>query len=257
MAHLHYEPVTTGAENDSDANAATPLERQQLAIVDPSAHTFWHWVRFDLVARAAIAAGIHTVVDIGAGSGMLGDWLGQRHAGIDYRFQELSPTLDAALAEQFGDAARHDSSDTISEAVATMLDVIEHIEDVEPFLRDVLGRMDPGGTLVVTVPALQWAFSSWDTELGHHRRYSKKSLRAELSGAGFVVDEVGYLFPEMLPLLPVRKLRRASRDSADFPELSPWLNRVGYVISSTTARLRRLWPAGTSVVAVAHRPEHR
>jgi hypothetical protein len=117
--------------------------------------------------------------------------------------------------------------------------------------------MEPGGHLVVTVPALQWAFSSWDTELGHYRRYSKKSLRTELATAGFVVDEVGYLFPEMLPLLPIRKLRRAKRESADFPELRPWLNRVGYLISSTTARLRRVWPGGTSAVAVAHRPEVR
>jgi hypothetical protein len=261
MAHLQYRSVTAGPENDAaefaDVAEPTSLERQQLAIGDSSRHTFWHWVRFDVVAQVSTRVGVDTVVDIGAGSGMLGDWLREHHPGINYRFQELSPTLDAALADQFGAEARHSPGAPIRYSVVTMLDVIEHIDDSGSFLRGVFDRMEPGGSLVVTVPALQWAFSSWDTELGHYRRYSKKSLRTELTAAGFVVDEVGYLFPEMLPLLPIRKLRRAQRESAEFPELSPWLNRVGYLISSTTARLRRVWPGGTSAVAVAHRPEDR
>jgi hypothetical protein len=261
MAHLQYRSVTAGPENDTaefaDVAEPTSLERQQLAIGDSSRHTFWHWVRFDVVAGVSTRAGVDTVVDIGAGSGMLGDWLREHHPGINYRFEELSLTLDAALGNQFGAAARHSPNAPIRGSVVTMLDVIEHIDDSGSFLRTVLERMEPGGSLVVTVPALQWAFSSWDTELGHYRRYSKKSLRTELTAAGFVVDEVGYLFPEMLPLLPIRKLRRVQRESADFPELSPWLNRVGYLISSRTARLRRVWPGGTSAVAVAHRPEDR
>ncbi|MFT7394562.1 MAG: hypothetical protein ACI83Y_002241 [Candidatus Azotimanducaceae bacterium] len=261
MAHLQYRSVTAGPDNDAaefaDVAEPTSLERQQLAIGDSSRHTFWHWVRFDVVAGVSTRAGVDTVVDIGAGSGMLGDWLREHHPGINYRFEELSLTLDAALGDQFGAAARHSPDAPIRGSVVTMLDVIEHIDDSGSFLRTVLERMEPGGSLVVTVPALQWAFSSWDTELGHYRRYSKKSLRTELTAAGFVVDEVGYLFPEMLPLLPIRKLRRVQRDSADFPELSPWLNRVGYLISSRTARLRRVWPGGTSAVAVAHRPEDR
>ncbi|MFT5977831.1 MAG: hypothetical protein ACI9AO_000673 [Ilumatobacter sp.] len=261
MAHLQYRSVTAGPDNDAaefaDVAEPTSLERQQLAIGDSSRHTFWHWVRFDVVAGVSTRAGVDTVVDIGAGSGMLGDWLREHHPGINYRFEELSLTLDAALGDQFGAAARHSPDTPIRGSVVTMLDVIEHIDDSGSFLRTVLERMEPGGSLVVTVPALQWAFSSWDTELGHYRRYSKKSLRTELTAAGFVVDEVGYLFPEMLPLLPIRKLRRVQRDSADFPELSPWLNRVGYLISSRTARLRRVWPGGTSAVAVAHRPEDR
>ena len=96
MAHLHYGSVTAGPENDAVEFAAvlepTPLERQQLAISDSARHTFWHWVRFDVVARVVTRAGVDTVVDIGAGSGMLGDWLRERHPSIGYRFQELSST---------------------------------------------------------------------------------------------------------------------------------------------------------------------
>ena len=131
-----------------------------------------------------------------------------------------------------------------------MLDVIEHIEDDGAALTAWCERMDPGAQLVVTVPALQWAFSSWDTELGHYRRYSRKQLRTVLESSGFTVRRCDYLFPEMLPLVVKRKLR-PSDDNVDMPRLSDRANRIGHALSSTTSRVRRIWPAGTSVVAIA------
>lgn len=231
------------------------LERQQLQIQDPSAHTFWHWVRFELVTDVVARRHADTVLDIGAGSGMLGDWMATAAPATAYRFEELSPVLDAALVEHFGTDARHDESARItSDTVVALLDVVEHVEQDRALLADLAARMDAGSSLVLTVPALQWAFSSWDTELGHYRRYSRPRTRELLERAGFVVDEVAYLFPEMLPMLPVRKLRRAQRADVDFPQLSDRVNQLGYRVSHLTARMRRVWPAGTSVVAVATKP---
>jgi len=232
----------------------TPLERQQLELVDPSAHTFWHWVRFDIVAGVAEARGATHVVDIGAGSGMLGDRLAGSHPHLGYRFDELSPALDAALAGRWGSTARLGDDDTIAaDGVAAMLDVIEHIEDDVAALRAWHGRMEAGTHLVVTVPALQWAFSEWDADLGHHRRYSRASLRAALETAGFRVRRCDYLFPELLPLVLKRRFASSSGGDADMPVLGDRVNRVGYAIGSMTSRLRRWWPAGTSVVAIAER----
>jgi len=232
------------------------LERQQMKVHDPAAHTFWHWVRFDLLARVAIDHAATEILDIGAGSGMLGDWIQAEHPSIRYRFEELSPLLDQALVERFGAEARHPGDGNIpSTTVVALLDVLEHIEHDRQALTTLFQRMQPGGVLVVTVPALQWAFSSWDTELGHFRRYSRGQLRTVLGDAGFDVLSSNYLFPELLVMLPLRKLRRAKRTDVDFPQLSPWVNRVGYWISSTTARLRRFWPLGTSVIAVATRQQ--
>ena len=232
----------------------TPLEQQQLSVSDAAAHTFWHWVRFDVVAAEASRRQATGIVDVGAGSGMLGDWLAAHHPDLSYSFDEVSPTLDHALADRFGATARHGRDQSVPPgSVVTLLDVIEHIEDDDRALRDLRGRLAPGTSIVVTVPAFQWAFSSWDTALGHFRRYSKRQLAARLTEAGFEVRQVGYLFPEMFPLLPIRKLRTATRASADFPTLSRRVNRLGYFISSSTARLARFWPFGTSVVAIAER----
>ena len=233
----------------------TPLERQQLDLADPSAHTFWHWVRFAIVADVADTQGATQVADIGAGSGMLGDRLAETHPHLTYRFDELSPALDQALGARWGDNARIADDETIgTDSVAAMLDVIEHIEDDVAALRQWHARMEVGTQLVVTVPALQWAFSQWDSDLGHFRRYSRRTLRRSLESAGFVVQRCDYLFPEMLPLVVKRKFAKASGGDADMPVLSDRVNRIGNAISSTTARLRRIWPAGTSVVAIAERP---
>jgi hypothetical protein len=58
-------------------------------------------------------------------------------------------------------------------------------------------------------------------------------------------------------MLPVRKLRRSQRTDVDFPQLGDRMNRLGYRVSHLTARFRRVWPAGTSVVAVATKPVTR
>jgi hypothetical protein len=244
--------VTT---DDPSTENPTLLERQQLNVQDPSAHTFWHWVRFDIVAEVARDRHANRVLDIGAGSGMLGDWMTTHLPSMAYSFEELSPVLDAALAEHFGGEARHDATAPIdADTLVAMLDVVEHIEDDLAAMTHLAGRMRAGSSLVLTVPALQWAFSSWDTELGHYRRYSRRGVRELLEHAGFEVSSVTYLFPEMLVMLPVRKVRRAQRSDVDFPQLGDRMNRLGYGVSHLTARLRRVWPAGTSVVAVATKP---
>lgn len=253
-------PDNASNEIPTDPAATIPsmLERQQLQVQDPSAHTFWHWVRFELVGEVVSERSATSVLDIGAGSGMLGDWMATRMPTTAYRFEELSPVLDAALIEHFGVDARHDETAQISDAtVVAVLDVVEHVEHDLAMMTDLAERMEPGASLVLTVPALQWAFSSWDTELGHYRRYSRAQVRTLLEGAGFDVTGVAYLFPEMLPMLPVRKVRRAQRADVDFPQLSDRVNRLGYRVSHLTARMRRVWPAGTSVVAVATKPGGR
>jgi hypothetical protein len=70
---------------------------------------------------------------------------------------------------------------------------------------------------------------------------------------------VSYLFPELLPPALLRRLtRRRHHDSAsgaEFPQLPRWLDRVLFRLSSATFRLRRVWPAGTTVLLVARRRE--
>ncbi len=58
------------------------------------------------------------------------------------------------------------------------MDVLEHIKDDRAEVEQATLRLQPGGHLIVLGPAHQWLFTPFDQAVGHHRRYTKQSLRA-------------------------------------------------------------------------------
>ena len=69
-----------------------------------------------------------------------------------------------------------------------MLDVLEHIDDDIGFIRRLRGALRPGGSLVLKVPAGPWLYSSLDQELGHHRRYTRRSLARTYRAGGYALS---------------------------------------------------------------------
>jgi hypothetical protein len=68
--------------------------------------------------------------------------------------------------------------------------VIEHLEFDRAALSNMRSVLAEGGRAVILVPHNQWNFGTLDTVLGHHRRYSKESLREVAEDAGFVVRDI-------------------------------------------------------------------
>jgi hypothetical protein len=64
------------------------------------------------------------------------------------------------------------------ERVDTVLyvDVLEHIEDDRAEVRAAIERLAVGGQLVVLAPAHSWLFTPFDLQVGHYRRYTKRTL---------------------------------------------------------------------------------
>jgi len=75
------------------------------------------------------------------------------------------------------------------------VNVLEHIEDDREALRTFHRVLAPGGHALVWVPAVQAAYGPLDAELGHFRRYSKASLRAAFTAAGFEMVTLRYSNP--------------------------------------------------------------
>lgn len=73
-------------------------------------------------------------------------------------------------------------------------DVVEHIEDSVGFLRLMREHTSPQGTVIIAVPAFQWLWSNEDDDVGHFRRYTRKSLRLELEAAGWQVEQTSHFF---------------------------------------------------------------
>ena len=72
------------------------------------------------------------------------------------------------------------------------LNVVEHIESDECAVKNAKNLLRPGGNLIILVPAGQLLFNRFDEELGHYRRYNKKTVSRLLSGAGLTVIRANY-----------------------------------------------------------------
>ena len=70
--------------------------------------------------------------------------------------------------------------------------VVEHIEDDSMAIGNCHKLLSKRGHAVVLVPAHQWLYNSFDKELGHYRRYTKKKLRTLLEKEGFNVIHTQY-----------------------------------------------------------------
>jgi glycosyltransferase involved in cell wall biosynthesis len=73
------------------------------------------------------------------------------------------------------------------------LNVLEHIEDDRATLADMYDLLQPGGRLVLLVPAFAWLYGTLDEHLRHFRRYEKEELEGKVREAGFVLENLMYL----------------------------------------------------------------
>jgi SAM-dependent methyltransferase len=140
------------------------------------------------------------VLDVGAGLGTFTDAV----AG-DREVVALEPNSDYAmrLGERF--AGRPNvtvvEGDTSSADVGAAFDsvlcfnVLEHIVDDAGALASFAAALEPGGRLLLVVPAHPFLYGRIDRALDHARRYRRGELRAKLTGAGFAVDVLEYVNP--------------------------------------------------------------
>jgi len=234
------------------------LEAHLRRQIDHSRRFFWHRLRWKVV-RSYLPNEAIELVDVGAGAGLLGTYLAMDRPEATYRFVEPIESLREFLRNQYGNAAdAGDDADYSGARFVTLLDVLEHQQDDRAFLATLVKKMEPGSRLLLTVPALQKLWSSWDVALGHFRRYDKPSLLACLEGLPLNVDEMSFVFPEMVPLAMVRKRRKPAStkeagacEDAEFPDLPRLANDVLYGLGSASLTLRRHWRTGTSLFLAA------
>jgi SAM-dependent methyltransferase len=152
----------------------------------------------------------YSVLEIGCGYGIL-----RRMLEAETRWTIDAMDLNAgALAHSTpgrGRTALYNIHDRAPDLAASydaiiLFDVIEHIESPTEFLASALYHLKPGGHVFINVPALQSLYSKFDVAVGHCRRYSKATLRAELAKAGIRKVDVRYWGLTMLPVLALRKL---------------------------------------------------
>jgi SAM-dependent methyltransferase len=73
------------------------------------------------------------------------------------------------------------------------LNVLEHIEDDRKALQAMASILEPGGVIVLFVPAFQALYGPMDKNLGHYRRYRRESMKELAGAAGLRVRKVHYV----------------------------------------------------------------
>ena len=70
--------------------------------------------------------------------------------------------------------------------------VMEHIADDLAFLKEMLTLTRPRGAVIVLVPALPFLFSELDRNVGHFRRYTKKTIRTLVRTLPVEIEHLTY-----------------------------------------------------------------
>ena len=142
------------------------------------------------------------VLDVGCAIGNITQYLLDRElvCGIDV-VEEFTAEIKRRFAGQSNfKAALFDIADPAVTALASenidtiiSVNVLEHVEDDMQALDNMNRILEPGGKLLLLVPALQWLYGTMDAADNHYRRYNKRMLRERVSAAGFNVEKVYYM----------------------------------------------------------------
>jgi glycosyltransferase involved in cell wall biosynthesis len=108
------------------------------------------------------------------------------------RFEENGNVRVASYRFPLSDADRAELRGERLDSIVCM-NVLEHIEHDAPTLKDFASVVDPGGRLVLLVPAMPALYGTLDVALSHYRRYDKDALVKLVSDSGFEVRDVRYL----------------------------------------------------------------
>jgi len=130
-------------------------------------------------------------------------------------------------------------------------DVIEHIEDDALFLERLTAKLEPGGILIVTVPAHPFLFGPYDEAAKHFRRYTKAELRQKLADAGFEILWLSYWNMALFPIAALVRLVGSESGGSLTPSAA--VDRLlGWVLACEALLLRLVaLPMGLSLVCVA------
>ena len=202
-------------------------------------------------------------LDIGCGTGGLTVELMRR--GHEVVSQDASPAIADLCRRHLGeqglptDAVRVgliediDAAERYDSVVA--LDVIEHIEDDGAAVRAMRDALVPGGTLLLSVPALSALYGPKDVAIGHYRRYDRKYLVDLLEREGLRVESLRWWNVIGVPAvwLTSRVLRRRVNESFRYGERSWAQRRLNDLLrlwfQQVEARLRP--PLGLTLIACA------
>ncbi len=221
---------------------------------------WWYRARSDLlqVALGPFLGDPEQVLDVGSADGPSVGWMRGRglRVAVDVDPRGLSAhggVCGSALALPF-------AAETFE--VVGAFDVVEHCEPEALAMAELARVLMPGGRLLMSVPAYQWAWSDHDVRAGHYRRYTRPRVLAAVEEAGLEVRRATYAFSAVFPFFVaervVRRMRgRMRRPASGLTPVPGALDRVLMALAGLDGRVLRRFdlPFGSSVFVAAVKPD--
>ncbi|MCK4546041.1 MAG: methyltransferase domain-containing protein [Candidatus Eisenbacteria sp.] len=108
----------------------------------------------------------------------------RRFSGGPTRFESLNLDIEADSVDKL---TAYDFD------TAICLNVLEHIRDDGKALTRIIQVLQPGGRLLLLVPALKALYGTLDIYVEHHRRYGRREIVRKLEHAGFSVEHIFFM----------------------------------------------------------------
>jgi SAM-dependent methyltransferase len=201
---------------------------------------------------AAMPPGASRVLDFGAGDAAFADRFRACGARVDCVEPDLQlrALLQAKSINTFSDIAEIDAA--VFDFVYT-INVLEHIIDVDRSCRELYRVIKPNGRLFVFVPAFEILWTSLDDEVGHVRRFTRKTLRTALDRAGFVIERIKFYdslgFAALLGVRLLEKLLIFRYDSGSIGVYDTYLLPVSHRLDRLSKNI-----VGKNLIALARKP---
>jgi SAM-dependent methyltransferase len=219
---------------------------------------WWHRARTDLleVVMAPHLGDPRRTLDVGSADAPSVAWMhtGQQHVTLDLVPDGLVPGEGVC-----GSATQLPFADETFDVVSAF-DVVEHCADDARAVAELVRVLTPGGRMLISVPAYQWAWSHHDVQAGHERRYTRPQLVRLVEGSGMQVLRSTYAFAGVFPLFLAERARRGlappPQEDTRLPQVSPRADRLLMRLCAMDARVlrRRDLPFGSSVFLAAVKP---
>jgi ubiquinone/menaquinone biosynthesis C-methylase UbiE len=236
------------------------METSEYVLMDKVELQLWWYQALHARLLDALAPARGNVLDVGCGTGGLLAMLASHRPDLMLTGCDIEPV--AASRARSKSAARIVlcSANTLPFAAGAFnavvgADILCH-RGVEPdaAIAEMKRVLQPGGLLVLNMPAFKWLYSTHDRRVHNDLRVTAKQMSTLLLAQGFRGVRAKYWNGLLLPLMIFQRLVLARGHSAasDVSALNPLLN----TIFRKVLRLERHIPlaAGGSVLAVAQRP---
>jgi ubiquinone/menaquinone biosynthesis C-methylase UbiE len=202
------------------------------------------------------------ILDVGCGTGRITKALtkfGDVY-GSDYSMAALKYARGYGLGNLIHCSASNLPYRSETFDIITIFDVIEHIKDDVPVIKEISTCLKTDGAIFISVPAFQSLWSNHDIAVGHFRRYNTKSLLRVLMASGLQDLRTSYFISLVFPFISAYRmisyrlrLRKTTSPKPDLIRLPSLINKCLKQILFFESKLlsQRNLPFGISLLCIA------